>query len=211
MPLNCPSSSRNLSTRARRIWVGTPTASATVGRLFPRWLACSAWRALSGICRLQQTDRDGRSSEPEREPRGCDREEVGYSSLFLPETWGRLQNSCSFGHKRISKPREVIFLGSPSEEEFYDKQISCIPIACCIHFPSLFGCWTKPLPPPAPHIYAALGLTPQAPPQPVFSLSIQFSSVAQSCPTLCDPLDARLPYPSPTPGAYSNSCLLCWT
>lgn len=54
------------------------------------------------------------------------REEVGYSSLFLPETWGRLQNSCSFGHKRISKPREVIFLGSPSEEEFYDKQISCI-------------------------------------------------------------------------------------
>ena len=34
----------------------------------------------------------------------------------------------------------------------------------------------------------------------------QFSSVAQSCLTLCDPMD-RLPCPSPT---YSNSCLLSW-
>ena len=38
----------------------------------------------------------------------------------------------------------------------------------------------------------------------------QFSSVAQSCATLCSPMDcmqhARLPCPSPTPGAYSNSC-----
>ena len=39
-----------------------------------------------------------------------------------------------------------------------------------------------------------------------------FSSVAQSCPTprphglQC----SRLPYPSPTPGAYSNSCSLSW-
>ena len=40
----------------------------------------------------------------------------------------------------------------------------------------------------------------------------QFSSVAQSCPTLCDPMDCsthcRLPCPSPTPGACSNSCPL---
>ena len=35
----------------------------------------------------------------------------------------------------------------------------------------------------------------------------QFSSVARSCPTLCD---ARLPCPSPTPGPYSNSCPLNW-
>ena len=37
--------------------------------------------------------------------------------------------------------------------------------------------------------------------------SVQFSSVAQSCPTFCD-MDgrARPPCPSPTPGAYSNSC-----
>ena len=34
----------------------------------------------------------------------------------------------------------------------------------------------------------------------------QFSSVTQSCPTLCDPMDTRPPCPSPTPGAYSNSC-----
>ena len=37
----------------------------------------------------------------------------------------------------------------------------------------------------------------------------QFSSVAQSCPTFCDPHGlhhARLPCPSPTPGACSNSC-----
>ena len=36
-----------------------------------------------------------------------------------------------------------------------------------------------------------------------------FCSVAQSCPTLCDPhglQHTRLPCPSPAPGAYSNSC-----
>ena len=36
----------------------------------------------------------------------------------------------------------------------------------------------------------------------------QFSSVAQSCPTLCDPMDCstpRLPCTSPTPRIYSNS------
>ena len=37
-----------------------------------------------------------------------------------------------------------------------------------------------------------------------------FSSVAQSCPTLQPHglQHPRLPYPSPTPGAYSNSCPL---
>ena len=34
---------------------------------------------------------------------------------------------------------------------------------------------------------------------------VQFSSVAHSCPTLCDSM-ARPPCPSPTPGVYSNSC-----
>ena len=39
----------------------------------------------------------------------------------------------------------------------------------------------------------------------------QFRSVTQSCPTLCDPhglQHTRPPCPSPTPGAYSNSCPL---
>ena len=38
----------------------------------------------------------------------------------------------------------------------------------------------------------------------------QFSSVAQSCPTLWphELQHSRLPYPSPTPRAYSNSCPL---
>ena len=37
----------------------------------------------------------------------------------------------------------------------------------------------------------------------------QLSSVSQSCPTLCDPMQhTRPPCPSPTPGAYSNSCPL---
>ena len=44
--------------------------------------------------------------------------------------------------------------------------------------------------------------------------SVQFSSVAQSCPTLCDPMNcrtpARPPCPSPTPRVYSNSCPLSW-
>ena len=40
-------------------------------------------------------------------------------------------------------------------------------------------------------------------------LSCQFSSVAQSCPTLCDPhglQHTRPPCPSPTPGGYPSSC-----
>ena len=44
-----------------------------------------------------------------------------------------------------------------------------------------------------------------------FMLSVQFSSVAQLCPTLCYPMDAkhaRLPCPSPPPRACSNSCPL---
>ena len=39
--------------------------------------------------------------------------------------------------------------------------------------------------------------------------SIQFTSVTQSCLTLCDPVDCNtpdFPCPSPTPGAHSNSC-----
>ena len=39
----------------------------------------------------------------------------------------------------------------------------------------------------------------------------QFSSVAQLCPTFCDPhglQHARPPCPSPTPGVYSDSCPL---
>ena len=36
----------------------------------------------------------------------------------------------------------------------------------------------------------------------------QFSSVAQSCVTLCDPMNRRPPCPPPTPGVHPNSCLL---
>ena len=37
----------------------------------------------------------------------------------------------------------------------------------------------------------------------------QFSPVAQSCPTLCDPMDCSTPgFPSPSPGACSNPCPL---
>ena len=44
------------------------------------------------------------------------------------------------------------------------------------------------------------------------SVGYQFSSVTQLCLTLqCHGLQhARLPCPSPTPGAYSNSCPLSW-
>ena len=42
-----------------------------------------------------------------------------------------------------------------------------------------------------------------------FHLTVQFSSVAQSCPTLCDPMNHSMPpCPSPTPGVHSNSCPL---
>ena len=35
--------------------------------------------------------------------------------------------------------------------------------------------------------------------------SVQFSLVAQSCLTLCDPMHTRPPCPSPTPGVHSDS------
>ena len=44
---------------------------------------------------------------------------------------------------------------------------------------------------------------------PFSCLSVQFSSVAQSCPTLCDPMNhsvPRPPCPSPSPRVHSNSC-----
>ena len=44
----------------------------------------------------------------------------------------------------------------------------------------------------------------------ILDSTYQFSSFAQLCLTLCDPMDCmqhtRLHYPSPTPGACSNSC-----
>ena len=43
---------------------------------------------------------------------------------------------------------------------------------------------------------------------------VQFSSVTQLCPTLCDPMDcmqhARPPCPLPSPGVHSDSCPLSW-
>ena len=42
--------------------------------------------------------------------------------------------------------------------------------------------------------------------------SVQFSSIAQSCPTLCDPMNRSTPglSVSPTPRVYSNSCPSSW-
>ena len=36
--------------------------------------------------------------------------------------------------------------------------------------------------------------------------SVWFGSVAQSCLTLCDPMNCSTPSPSPTPGVHSNLC-----
>ena len=46
--------------------------------------------------------------------------------------------------------------------------------------------------------------------QTLSSPSVQFSWVAQSCPTLCDTMDCITPglCPSPTPAVYSNACPL---
>ena len=43
-------------------------------------------------------------------------------------------------------------------------------------------------------------------------ISVQFSSITQSCPTLCGPMNCStpgLPCPSPAPGVHSNSRPLC--
>ena len=48
-------------------------------------------------------------------------------------------------------------------------------------------------------------------PHSFFKILLKFSSAAQLCPTLCDPhglQHTRLPCPSPSPRACSNSCLL---
>ena len=42
------------------------------------------------------------------------------------------------------------------------------------------------------------------------SALVQFSSVVQWCPTLCDPVNCRPPCPSPVPGVYPDSCPLSW-
>ena len=42
----------------------------------------------------------------------------------------------------------------------------------------------------------------------VFSISVQFSSVTQSCPTLCNLQHARPPCPLPTPGVHPDPCPL---
>ena len=42
---------------------------------------------------------------------------------------------------------------------------------------------------------------------PWWDLSVQFSSVTQSCSTLCDPMDCSIPGFPVHPGAYSNSYL----
>ena len=48
----------------------------------------------------------------------------------------------------------------------------------------------------------------------IVAFTIQFSSVARSCPTFCDPTaacsTAALPCPLPTPRVCSNSCPLSW-
>ena len=44
-----------------------------------------------------------------------------------------------------------------------------------------------------------------------FLKEVQFSSVSQSCPTLCDPMNCSMPpCLSPTPGVLSNSCSCSW-
>ena len=40
----------------------------------------------------------------------------------------------------------------------------------------------------------------------IYLRTVQFSSVTQSCLTLCNPKHAGPPCPSPTPGVHSNSC-----
>ena len=41
-------------------------------------------------------------------------------------------------------------------------------------------------------------------------ICIQFSSIAQSCLTVCNPMDCSTPCPSPTPGVHPNLCPLSW-
>ena len=68
----------------------------------------------------------------------------------------------------------------------------------------IFMSWThKRKPPVTPH-KPLMSLVSRS----LWSYGKKFSSVTQSYPTLCDPMDGRPPCPSPTPGVHSNSCLL---
>ena len=67
--------------------------------------------------------------------------------------------------------------------------------------------WGHSLPEPLPHPVVSANTETWVP------MTFSFSSVTQSCLTLCDPMDCstpglRPPCPSPTPGVYSNSCPL---
>ena len=64
--------------------------------------------------------------------------------------------------------------------------------------------------PPALKIWSISHWTTREVPEFYFK-SIKFSSVIQSCPTLCDPMNcsnARPPCPSPTPEVHPNPCPL---
>ena len=68
----------------------------------------------------------------------------------------------------------------------------------------IFMSWTRKRKPPVTPHKPLMSLVSRS----LWSYGKKFSSVAQSCPTLCHPMDGRPPCPSPTPGVHSNSCLL---
>lgn len=85
-------------------------------------LVANKWQALGRTCCLQQAEDDCGSGETELRGYNQERSPVPAFARDL----GLFAQNCRIGHERIFEPREVVFLGSPSEEEFYNKaQLLC--------------------------------------------------------------------------------------
>ena len=157
----------------------------------------------------------------------------------MPNRWSGLKNlSNLFTDEGTSKMEKLVWRSLKSSG-FYVWSVVCSVAQLCTTLCDPMGCsppgssvkgisqarileWVAfppPGDPPDPGIeptslvspaLAGQFFTAMPPGKPRCVLSVQFSSVAQSCLTLWPHglQHARLPRPSPTPGAYSSSCPL---
>ena len=118
---------------------------------------------------------------------------------LVPSQWGSAQPPCLKLHLFHSTP------DPPSTVLFFSIAVFTLQLSCIIHL-LYFIC----LPPLECRLYEDKDFGPLLFTS-IFSAPILFSSVTQSCPTLCDPMNCStpgFPVPLPTPGAYWNSCPL---
>ena len=121
----------------------------------------------------------------------CSVQQLSHVQLFVTPWTTARQASLS-----ITNSRNLLRLMSIKSVTPSNHLILCHLLPSCLQsFPGFF---------PVSQFFASGGQSVGA------SASVQFSSIAQSCPTLRPHglQHSRPPCPSPTPGVYSNSCPL---